>query len=928
MASRSNSHAASGSTPASLDRPAGKVSPSPPDCYDSRMSESTSPSPSERPRLYLIDGYSVIFRAFYAIRNLSNSSGEPTNAVFGFLQILRKLLRDEKPSHLGIAMDMSSNTVRKEKFEGYKANRKPMPDDLKPQIPWIRKVIEAYDIPIVEMERYEADDVLGTLATKGVAEGFEVILVSPDKDLMQLVGDGVLMYHTGRDKLYDAQGVAEDFGVPPEQVVDVLALMGDASDNVPGVPGIGEKGAKKLIAEHGSLTALLDAAEGIKRKTYREGLQTHREQALLSQELVTIHRDLDIELKADRFAMGKPDWSTMLELCRDLDFHQLAKEIEKTQGAETPPPKPAVEIDDLAGWQALVDSVRHEVVLSMLGEPVPGAKPLGLALAHPGDEPGADWPAFYVDFRRPDLRPAVLDQLRSWAADESMTWIGHDLKEVLRLLGPRPELHCRLLDLMLVSYLNRSSLRGHDFASVVADRLHVTAMAESEVGLSKGEQPMVGDERVAALAAERAVLASRIYRDLDWQEGLEEVYRRLEEPLIPVLSTMEENGIQVDSEFLSGMSDELQGELEEVEEDIYRIAGERFNIQSPKQLGEIMFVKLDYPVLRKTRKTKSWSTDADTLEELAARGYDLPERILHFREMAKLKSTYVDVLPLLADQDGRVHTRFNQGVAATGRLSSAHPNLQNIPIRARRGEQIRKAFVAGADRMLVVADYSQVELRVLAHMAEEEGMIDAFRRGEDIHATTAATVFGGSPLLINSEQRRIAKVINFGIVYGMTSFGLGRQLGVSRSEAQTFIDTYMEKYPGVRGYTERTLDLAMGTGEVSTLYGRVRQVPDIRSRNWNLRENAKRMAVNAPIQGTAADLMKMAMIAVYRRVIADLPAARLLLTVHDELVLECPADQAETLAGWVREEMEGVAELTVPLKVDVGVGPSWYDTKG
>ncbi len=889
----------------------------------------TAPS-GERPRIFLIDGFSNIFRAFYAIRNLSSSRGEPTNAIFGFLQILRKLLREEKPAYLGIAMDTSSDTVRKEKFEDYKANRKPMPEDLRPQIPVIRELIDAYGIPMVEMHKYEADDVLGTLASKATAAGFEVILVSPDKDLMQLVGDGVLMQHTGRDKLYDAKGIEEDFGVPPRQVVDVLALMGDSSDNVPGVPGIGEKGAKTLIAEHGCLEALLEAADSVKRKAYREGLQNHRDKALLSKELVTIHRDLDLEFDPQRFVVETPDWAALLEICRRLDFHQLAREIEETQGAETPPPAPAEELMTPAAFTAFAEGVGDRLAVAMLGEALHETRVLGLSFACPGDQPDDDWAAAYVDFRRDGLKEAVVAQLALWIADPGLQVLGHDLKEVIRLLGPRPDVQCKLLDVMLISYLARTALRNHDFPSVVADRLHLTPMSLADAGFGKGELPMTGDQRLAVYAAERTILPSRMLEavtdDLSGQ-GLDQLYADLEEPLIPVLSTLEENGILIDTEFLTEMSAELAEELASVEEKIYDIAGERFNIQSPKQLGEIMFVKLDYPVLRKTRKTKSYSTGAETLEELAARGYDLPERILHFREIAKLKSTYVDVLPALTGEDGRVHTRFNQAVAATGRLSSAHPNLQNIPIRTERGQQIRKAFVAAPGQILVVADYSQIELRVLAHVAQESVMIEAFNRGEDIHASTAAIVFGGSPLLVSPDQRRIAKVINFGIIYGMTAFGLGRQLGVSRAEAQRFIDTYMERYPGVRGYTEKTLDGAFETGRVETLYGRVRELPDIRSRNWNLRENAKRMAINAPIQGTAADLLKKAMISVSDRLRRDLPECKLLLTVHDELVLEGPESLSEQLMACVREEMEGVAELSVPLVVDAGAGRSWYGTK-
>ncbi|MEO1368683.1 MAG: DNA polymerase, partial [Acidobacteriota bacterium] len=495
---------------------------------------------------------------------------------------------------------------------------------------------------------------------------------------------------------------------------------------------------------------------------------------------------------------------------------------------------------------------------------------------------GEDLAPLWIDFRREGLEEAFVERLRAWAASPDKQLIGHQLKEVLRLLGPRADVRCRLLDTMLLSYVVRSALRAHDLETVVMDRLHRAVTSPKDAGFAKGELPMVGAEPLRILAAERASLphtmADGLIREMDSQD-LRRVYEELEEPLVSVLATVEETGVELDCDFLGDMSIELGREIESVEADIYDRAGETFNIQSPKQLGEILFEKLDYPVLRKTRKTKNYSTDAETLEELAARGYDLPERIIHYRELTKLKSTYVDALPAMVAEDGRIHTRFNQAVAATGRLSSAHPNLQNIPIRTELGQRVRKAFRAAPGHRLVVADYSQVELRVLAHVAEEEVMIEAFSRGEDIHAATAAAVFGGSPLLVNPDQRRMAKVINFGIIYGMTSFGLGRQLGIAKKEAQHFIDTYMDRYPGVRRYTEATLDEAFETGRVRTLYGRVRQLPDIKSRNWNLRENAKRMAINAPIQGTAADLMKIAMIRIEERLEEHLPETRFLLTV-------------------------------------------------
>ncbi|MEM8961628.1 MAG: DNA polymerase I [Acidobacteriota bacterium] len=882
---------------------------------------------STRPRVYLIDGYSNIFRAYYAIRNLSNRKGEATNAVFGFFQMLRKLLRDDRPAYIGVALDVSSKTVRSDRYEEYKANRSPMPEDLRPQIPYIRRLLEAYKIPILEVPRYEADDVLGTLAKKGSDAGFDIVLASPDKDLMQLVGDGVYQHHTGRDKLYDIEGVTEDFGVPPHQVVDVLALMGDSSDNVPGVKGIGEKGAKKLISEHGSLETLLEAAETIKRKAYREGLINHREDALLSKELVTIHTDLDIEFEPDALRHEEPDWQALLELCGELDFDSIAKELEAEHGTGIEPIEPAIELDDVAAFEQAAAQLRGDVYVAMVGA---SGSEVGFVMAQEdGDEL-----AHYVDFRRDEaLRSAVLDRLAAWVADAAVTLVGHDLKETLRPLAAENRFHqqCRLVDGMLVSYLLMPALRGHSLDDVAFERLRHTPMNNIDAGWGKGMEPLIGDDRLLRYAAERVVLPRRLLpkmRDELADDGkLEWVYNEIEEPLLGVLLTMEELGIVLDRDFLADMAKSLHTELSEIEEKIYVIADERFNINSPRQLGSIMFEKLGYPVLRRTRKTRSWSTDAETLEGLAARGYPLPEELIRFREISKLLGTYVEALPQLVAEDGRLHTRFNQAVAATGRLSSANPNLQNIPIRTEAGQRIRKAFRAPDSRCLVVADYSQIELRVLAHIAEEDAMIDAFKRGEDIHATTAAAIFGGSPLLVTPDQRRMAKTINFGILYGMSSWGLAGRLGIAKNEAQKFIDTYLAQYAAVATYVEDTVAQVLETGRVETLYGRIRWLPDIKSRNWNLREQAKRMAINARIQGTAADILKLGMIAVDRRLRAEHPDARLLLTVHDELVIEAPVDVSEPVSVIVREEMEGAAELAVPLKVDLGVGETWYEAK-
>jgi DNA polymerase I len=885
----------------------------------------TSPTPprDSRPRLFLIDGYSNIFRAFYAIRNLSNSRGEPTNAVYGFVTMLKKLLREEDPELIGVALE-GGRTFRSDKFEDYKANRSPMPEDLQSQIPLIRKVLEAYRIPTLELAGYEADDVLGTLSCRAAEAGYQVVLVSADKDLMQLVEPRVSLYHTGRNKLYGPQEVTEDFGVPPGKVADVLALMGDSIDNIPGVPGIGEKGAKGLIQEYGSLEDLLARAGEVSRKTYREGLLQHAEQARLSKELSTIHTDLDVPLDPEALHRDPPDVEALRKVFTELEFFSLVEEL----GPAGPTAAGAVEFpvaEEAVTAEVWADRagrlVGGEVYVAVLGED----RPLGLAVAAPGEEA-----VIYADFRRDGLRDAALASLKGWIGRPEVRLAGHNLKEVLRLC-PGPLCESALFDAMLVSYLLKPSVHGHSLDELALERLSRKALTAKDAGWDKGQAPPVGDSRLAAYAAERVEIARRM-AEVMGQElaagSLAKVYTEIEAPLVPVLLRMEEAGILLDVDYLKAMSVELGAEIAGLEGEIYKQAGETFNLNSPQQLGVILFEKMGLPALKKTQKTKSYSTGAETLEELARRDYPIAKLLLRYRELTKLKSTYIDSLPELVGADGRIHTRFNQAVAATGRLSSTNPNLQNIPVRTELGQRIRRAFIAPPGQVLLVADYSQIELRILAHIAEERALIDAFAAGEDIHRATAAVVLGVAPELVNAEQRRAAKTINFGILYGMSAYGLSQELGISSKEADRFITAYMGQYPGVKRYMEETLESAEREGKVETLYGRVRWMPDIKSKNWNLRENARRMAINARIQGTAADILKLAMIAVDRRLRDEQPGAHLLLTVHDELVLEVPEEQAEAVAAIVKAEMEGVADLKVPLVVDAGWGKSWYEAKG
>ncbi len=881
-----------------------------------------------RPRLFLIDGYSNIFRAYYAIRSLSNSRGEPTNAVYGFIQMLRKLLREERPELIGVALDLSGRTVRTEKYEAYKANRPPTPPDLKSQIPLVRRALEAYRIPVLELLGYEADDVLGTLALKASGEGYDVVLVSADKDLMQLIGPHVSMYHTGRNKLYGPAEVTEDFGLPPEKVVDVLALMGDAVDNVPGVPGIGDKGAKALIQEYGTLEALLDRAGEITRKSYRESLTANRELALLSKELVTIHTDLPIALDPLALRLDAPDEDALRSLFGELEFFSLLEELKASARQSPSEIVAAEEIVDRAAFEqaaaAATTAANAELCVLLLGgerqEP-----PLGLAWL------AGDGVPRYVDLRREGLADAACAAIGTWLGNPELKLVGHDLKELLRRTCNAP-IRADLFDEMLISYLLKPSIHGHALDELAVERLNRTLLTAKEVGWDKGQEPPQGDSRLGMYAGERLEvvrsLAGPMRGELAAAGSLGKVYAEIERPLMSVLVRMEETGILLDVEFLHAMARELNGEILKLEQEIFDLAGEKFNLGSPQQLGVMLFEKLGYPVLKRTQKTKSYSTGAEILEELVARGYPIAERILRYRELTKLQSTYVEALPGMVAADGRIHTRFNQAVAATGRLSSTSPNLQNIPVRTEIGQRIRRAFVAPPGHLLVIADYSQIELRILAHIAEDPTLVAAFEAGEDIHRATAATVLHVDPDLVTPEQRRAAKVINFGILYGMSAFGLAANLKIPQKEADRFIREYLERFPGVRRYIEETEASAERDGKVETLYGRVRWLPDIQSKNRNLRENAKRMAINARIQGTAADLLKLAMIEVDARLAKEHPAVRLLLTVHDELVFEVPEADAERVAQVVKEEMEGVAKLRVPLVVDTGRGASWYEAKG
>jgi DNA polymerase-1 len=869
--------------------------------------------PQKPPSLFIIDGSNNLYRAYYAIRNLTNSAGFATNAVYGFTQMLRKLLKDHEPGAIAVAFDEGRSTVRAAQFADYKKDRKPMPDDLSVQIPYLYEVLEGFRIPIIRSSEWEADDFIGSLACAARDRGYDVVIATSDKDFFQLVGNGIRLYHTGREVLYDEKSVEEAFGLPPEKVVDVMAIWGDAIDNIPGVPGIGEKGAKTLIQQFGTLEGVYENLDQIKRAAQRKALEENREKAFLSRDLARIKCDLDVQVDFDALRRQNPDRGKLHDVFSRLEFASLMQEYLPEAPAE---PK---EYRIAASAEEVRDYLRGELPLAIFFEP--------------------DLSAFSISRHANDslvvplsMAAPLQDALRS-----GRLFVAHDAKlQIRRLHAAALPVPVNWDDTMLMSYVINPGLPSHSLANVARDRLKTDVQerkdiektaplfaVEHEVGSSAlGFYQQYLAEKSDLACGLRDMLEPELKRDA----ALLDIYQRIELPLSPVLARMEERGIRIDVGLLKKMSAEMGAQIADLEKRIYSEAGMEFNINSPSQLAHILFEKLNYPVLKKT-KTKQYSTSVDVLEELAGHGFAIPQLILQHRELHKLKSTYVDALPQLVAGDGRVHTSFNQAVAATGRLSSSDPNLQNIPIRTELGKTIRKAFIADEGFVILSADYSQVELRILAHITRDESLIETFRRGADIHRATASKMFNVPEDQLTAEQRRAAKTINFGVLYGMSAFRLSNELNISTAQAKDFIDAYFARYPKIREYLDRTLEEARSTGKVTTLFGRVRYIPEIHNRSFTVRGNAERMATNAPIQGTAADLLKLAMIALDKRLDGQSDGARMLLTVHDEIVIEAPERNAGPVAGIVKETMETIFPLAVPLAVETHWGKSWYEAK-
>ena len=821
---------------------------------------------------------------------MRTAAGISTEAVYIFHNMVRKLKAQHKPEYLAAIFESEGPTFRDAAFEAYKANRTETPPDLLDQIPWIRKTLNAMCIPVLEYPGFEADDVIGTLARRAENSGVDVVIVSSDKDMLQLIDDHTSMLNPMKDDtIYDAAKTEEFMGVKPSQVADLLALKGDAVDNIPGAPGIGDKGARDLIVRFGSLEAALERAAEVERKSYRESLQNNREQILLSKQLASIHCDVPVPLDLDALAAREPDSDALRELYQAMEFHSLLRDLAPSAKAAEPTttPKDYARVESLESWLTEIHQGQPVAVAvgEMMGETV-------VALCA---EPGV-------------VRSSTMEAVPARAS------VCHDLKSLVRRFDGLTAANLRH-DVMLYGFLLSADPAHCDLRSLAESHLMVNGVGDL------GEEIQTDPEA-------RADAVLRLYQKLRPAVEalkLDEIYESIDLPLVRVLAGMEETGVLIDHKQLGVMSQRMEEEIVRLSAEIYELAGKTFNINSPQQLGKVLFEDLSLPAPVKAGKGKVISTAADVLETLAEE-FPIARKALEFRQVTKLKGTYVDALPALIDPfSGRVHTTFNQTGAATGRLSSFDPNLQNIPIRTAVGREIRAAFVPRPGWKLVVADYSQIELRLLAHMSRDPVLMDAFRHNEDIHTRTAAEVFGVPPLMITPEQRRNAKAVNFGIVYGQTAFGLAQSLGIERKEAELYIRAYFERYAGVRKFIDATIAQVRRDGYVITLFGRRRPIPDMNSRNPNARNFAERTAVNTPLQGTAADLIKLAMIRIDLKLSGM--QAKMLLQVHDELVFEAPPEEVDQVRAMAKTEMEEVRKLDVPLLVEVGVGDNWRDAK-
>lgn len=889
--------------------------------------------------LVLIDGSSYLYRAYHALPPLTNAQGEPTGALHGVLTMIQKLIREEQPQHIAVVFDAPGKTFRDELFADYKANRPPMPDELRSQVQPILDAVEAMGLPLLRVAGVEADDVIGTLCKQASAAGLSVLVSTGDKDLAQLVNDNVTLINTMNNSRMDRDGVKTKFDVFPEQIIDYLALVGDTSDNIPGVPKVGAKTAAKWLNLYDSADGIVANADEIKGKV-GDSLRENIEQLRLSQDLATIREDLELDAGIADLSPSAADTSRLRELYGHFELRSLLGQLdEENEQPAAPAAEPGESnYETVLTWDAFnkwfekidqaeltafdtettsINYMQAEIVGFSLS--VTANEAAYIPLAH--DYPGA-----------PDQlsREEVLQKLRGWLEDDSKKKVGHHLKYDAHILARYDiALAGMQFDSMLESYVLNSVATRHDMDSVARQYLGRETIHYEDVA-GKGVKQLtfnqVDLETAAPYAAEDADITLQLHKTL-WQQlseitTLKSIYEDIEQPLVPILLEMEETGVLVDRKMLNTQSGELAKKMIELEGKAHELAGGPFNLGSPKQLQQILFEQLGLPIIRKTPKGQP-STAEDVLVELAG-DYELPAVIIDYRSVSKLKSTYTDKLPLqIAENTGRIHTSYHQAVAATGRLSSTDPNLQNIPIRTPEGRRIRQAFVAPEGQVLLAADYSQIELRIMAHLSEDPSLVKAFANEQDVHRATAAEVFGMALDEVTDDQRRSAKAINFGLMYGMSAFGLAKQLGISRGEAQEYVNLYFDRHPGVKAYMDETREKASADGYVETVFGRRLYLPEINARNANRRQYAERTAINAPMQGTAADIIKKAMIAVHHWLHDERPGARMIMQVHDELVFEVDKDNIDHVREHVIELMNAAATLSVPLRVDAGVGANW-----
>ncbi len=899
----------------------------------------TAPKP-----LILVDGSSYLYRAFFALPPLTTAAGQPTGAVYGVVNMLRRLLKDYEPELMAVVFDAKGKTFRDELFEEYKSHRPPMPDDLRSQIEPLHQAVQAMGIPMLIIDGVEADDVIGTLARQATEHGLDTVISTGDKDMAQLVDGRITLINTMTNTRLDRAGVIEKFGIPPERIIDYLALVGDSSDNIPGVPKVGPKTAAKWLQQHGSLDAILAHADEIKGKV-GESLRDNLEQLKLSRLLATIKCDVELEQTPEQLKLQAPDKEALRRLYTHLEFKTWLRQLDDTaaedeERGEMEENPVTVETDyqtiltqkQLDQWLKKLDAAElfafdtETTDLDYMAARIVGVsfavnsgEAAYLPLAH--DYPGA-----------PDQldRDSVLEQLKPLLEDHGRKKVGQNLKYDMSVLANHGiTLRGVQFDTMLESYVYNSTASRHDMDSLALAYLgHQTIHFEQIAG--KGAKQLtfneIAIEQAAPYAAEDADITLRLHQTLwprlEKEPGLRRVFETIEMPLVPILSDIERRGVLIDTAMLAKQSETLAVRMEQIEQQAFDVAGEAFNLGSPKQIQAILYDKLGLPVLQKTPKGAPSTAEA-VLQELAL-DFDLPRLILEHRAMSKLKSTYTDKLPLQINPDtGRVHTSYHQAVAATGRLSSSDPNLQNIPIRSKEGRRIRQAFIAPAGCKLLAADYSQIELRIMAHLSGDEGLLKAFQAGKDIHSATAAEIFNVPLQQVESNQRRSAKAINFGLIYGMSAFGLAIQLGIDRNAAQEYVNLYFDRYPGVKAFMDRMRAQAHDQGYVETLFGRRLYLADIHSRNGQRRQYAERAAINAPMQGTAADIIKRSMIETYQWLAQSGIEARMIMQVHDELVFEVKEDQVDEATTGIRRCMSGAAELDVPLLVDIGMGVNW-----